>query len=46
MMDISEVYMLLNDYKINDDAFKKKLNHHDIAKLIKAINVKEKHNIG
>lgn len=48
-MDISEVYSFLNDYKIelysrNPDGSKKKFNHHDIGKLIKAINVKEKFN--
>jgi hypothetical protein len=48
-MDISEVYSFLNDYKLelysrNPDGSKKKFNHHDIGKLIKAINVKEKFN--
>ena len=48
-MDISEVYSFLNDYKLelysrNPDGGKKKFNHHDMGKLIKAINVKEKGN--
>jgi len=46
-MDISEVFSFLKDYKIelysrNADGKKNKFNHHDVGKLIKAINVKEK----
>ena len=48
-MDASEVMSFLNDYKIelyskNKEGKKVKFNHHDITKLIKAINVKEKFN--
>jgi hypothetical protein len=48
-MDISEVNKFLKDYKLelysrNPDGSKKKFNVHDIVKLIKAINVKEKFN--
>ena len=48
-MDISEVNRFLNDYKLelyieNPDGNKKKFNHQDIQKLIKAINNKEKFN--
>jgi hypothetical protein len=48
-MDVTEVYAFLKDYKLelytrNADGRKNKFNHHDIGKLIKAINVKEKFN--
>ena len=46
-MDISEVYAFLKDYKLelysrNPDGKKKLFNHHDVGKLMKAINVKFK----